>query len=199
MRKPDLHLWLSQQALCRRRGASSCMHGLTSSCCCRRKNLGYLWAIQHGAEELYETDDDNEPVNNMLPNLNNGYYVYNGTGRKVANPYAHFGFPHIWPRGYPLDQIRPQAQAERFSRLQARPLILQGLADKDPDVDAIFRCAQSLAMASRASTQPCGGALSVYASATPAAAYLAAHTFTAHACTKRSLSWRPYIDPAMMH
>lgn len=107
---------------------------------CRRKNLGYLWAIQHGAEELYETDDDNEPVNNALPNLDNGYYVYNGTGRKVANPYAHFGFPNIWPRGYPLDQIRPEAQAERFSRLQVRPLILQGLADKDPDVDAIFRC-----------------------------------------------------------
>ena len=76
----------------------------------------------------------------MLPNLDNGFYVYNGTGRQVANPYAHFGFPHIWPRGYPLDQIRPEAQAERFSRLQARPLILQGLADKDPDVDAIFRC-----------------------------------------------------------
>ncbi|CAL5222166.1 g4491 [Coccomyxa viridis] len=109
-----------------------------------RKNLGYLWAIQHGAEELYETDDDNEPVNNMLPNLDNGYYVYNGTGRQVANPYAHFGFPHIWPRGYPLDQIRPQAQAERFSRLQARPLILQGLADKDPDVDAIFRLTQPM-------------------------------------------------------
>ena len=123
-------------------GSSSCLQGLSGSFRCRRKNLGYLWAIQHGAEELYETDDDNEPVNNALPNLDNGYYVYNGTDRKVANPYAHFGFPHIWPRGYPLDQIRPQAQAERFSRLQARPLILQGLADKDPDVDAIFRCAR---------------------------------------------------------
>ncbi len=119
------------------------MQGMTGAQLCRRKNLGYLWAIQHGAEELYETDDDNEPVNNLLPNLDNGYYVYNGTGRQVANPYAHFGFPHIWPRGYPLDQIRPQAQAERFSRLQARPLILQGLADKDPDVDAIFRCSRS--------------------------------------------------------
>ena len=107
---------------------------------CRRKNLGYLWAIQHGAEELYETDDDNEPVNNMLPNLDDGFYVYNGTGRRVANPYAYFGFPSIWPRGYPLDQIRPEAQMERFSRVAAKPLILQGLADKDPDVDAIFRC-----------------------------------------------------------
>lgn len=68
--------------------------------------------------------------------------MYNGTGRQVANTYAHFGFPHIWPRGYPLDQIRPEAQQERFSRLQARPLILQGLADKDPDVDAIFRQAE---------------------------------------------------------
>ena len=55
------------------------------------------------------------------------------------NPYAYFGYPSIWPRGYPLDQIRPEMNAEAFSRVGAQPHILQGLADKDPDVDAIFR------------------------------------------------------------
>ncbi|KIH51862.1 hypothetical protein ANCDUO_18043, partial [Ancylostoma duodenale] len=26
-----------------------------------RKNIGYLYAIQHGAEWIYDTDDDNKP------------------------------------------------------------------------------------------------------------------------------------------
>jgi len=108
---------------------------------CRRKNMGYLKAIQQGAEEIYETDDDNEIVSGQLPNLERGYYVYNSSGRSVVNPYAYFGYPSIWPRGFPLDQIRPEMQSEAFSRVAAKPLILQGLADKDPDVDAIFRCA----------------------------------------------------------
>ena len=101
--------------------------------------MGYLKAIQQGAEEIYETDDDNEIVSGQLPNLARGYYVYDGTNRTVVNPYAYFGYPSIWPRGYPLDQIRPEMTAEPFSRVVAHPQILQGLADKDPDVDAIFR------------------------------------------------------------
>ena len=101
--------------------------------------MGYLRAIQLGAEEIYETDDDNEIVSGQLPNLARGYYVYDGTNRTVVNPYAYFGYPSIWPRGYPLDQIRPEMDAEAFSRVGAKPHILQGLADKDPDVDAIFR------------------------------------------------------------
>ena len=101
--------------------------------------MGYLRAIQLGAEEIYETDDDNEIVSGQLPSLDRGYYVYNGSGRTVVNPYAYFGYPSIWPRGYPLDQIRPEMSAEPFSRVGAKPQILQGLADKDPDVDAIFR------------------------------------------------------------
>ena len=101
--------------------------------------MGYLKAIQQGAEEIYETDDDNEVVPGQLPNLARGYYVYDGTNRTAVNPYAYFGYPSIWPRGYPLDQIRPETTADAFSRVAAKPLILQGLADKDPDVDAIFR------------------------------------------------------------
>jgi hypothetical protein len=107
----------------------------------RRKNLGYLWAIQHGAQEVYETDDDNELITADLPTFDGlETYVYNVTNQTVVNPYAYFGYPEIWPRGYPLDQIRAsQHSVEHFSRVASKPLILQGLADKDPDVDAIFR------------------------------------------------------------
>ncbi len=47
----------------------------------RRKNLGYLWAIQHGATVVYETDDDNELKSAQPPTLANlEYYVYNASG-----------------------------------------------------------------------------------------------------------------------
>lgn len=49
---------------------------------CRRKNLGYLWAIQHGATQVYETDDDNELKLDEPPSLSNlKYYVYNASGK----------------------------------------------------------------------------------------------------------------------
>jgi hypothetical protein len=85
----------------------------------RRKNLGYLWAIQNGAQQVYETDDDNELITAYLPTFDGlQAYVYNGTNQTVVNPYAYFGYPHIWPRGYPLDQIRASQQSvEHFSRV----------------------------------------------------------------------------------
>lgn len=43
--------------------------------------MGYLWAIQHGATQIYETDDDNELKNDQPPSLSNlEYYVYNASG-----------------------------------------------------------------------------------------------------------------------
>ena len=50
----------------------------------RRKNLGYLFAIEHGATTVYETDDDNELkfiTPPTLPSFNGmEFYVYNSTG-----------------------------------------------------------------------------------------------------------------------
>ena len=42
----------------------------------------------------------------------------------VCNPYEYFGYPNIWPRGYPLDQIKAPSCAS-FARTEARPLVLQ--------------------------------------------------------------------------
>ena len=51
----------------------------------RRKNLGYLWALQHGATLVYETDDDNV-LRTPEPATMDGmeFYVYNATGALQA-------------------------------------------------------------------------------------------------------------------
>ena len=49
---------------------------------CRRKNIGYLWAIEHGAKTVYETDDDNIlKVDEPASMQGMDFYVYNSTGR----------------------------------------------------------------------------------------------------------------------
>ncbi|KAF9970247.1 hypothetical protein BGZ73_007081 [Actinomortierella ambigua] len=81
-----------------------------------------------------------------------GYRTDNTTGKSI-NIYSHFGRPDIWPRGFPLDDIdirRPvsymteyESLPEQAKNVLAPPMLVQqGLADLDPDVDAIFRLTQ---------------------------------------------------------
>lgn len=62
------------------------------------------------------------------------------------NPYPLFGVPQMWPRGLPLHSIK-DPQPNCFKRAQGRPLIQQGLANNDPDVDAIYRLTLPLGVA----------------------------------------------------
>ena len=115
-----------------------------------RKNLGYLYAIALGAETLFDTDDDNDmnaAIKVIDPDDPHYETVFNPEMTKdtVINPYKHFGRSDIWPRGYPLEQIDAKKNYSMAStlimppELEGRALVLQGLADLDPDVDAIFR------------------------------------------------------------
>ena len=106
-----------------------------------RKTIGYLYAIEHGAKIIYETDDDNYPYNGNIgfrPEGTGDFLVY-ATDRAVINPYEHFGQSTIWPRGYPLENIGDPAQHSFVKCRDARPLVQQGVVNGDPDVDAVFR------------------------------------------------------------
>jgi len=108
-----------------------------------RKTIGFLYALQHGAKVIYETDDDNSPDGSSIgfdQLSERKYLVYEPPGdNHVMNPYAHFGQSTIWPRGYPLDKIsEPNTFQYRRCR-NKKPLVQQGVVNGDPDVDAIFR------------------------------------------------------------
>ena len=115
----------------------------------QRKNLGYLYAVQHGAEVIYETDDDNALTLDHVPVVpgSQSSDASAGTAARVLefvsaaltiNHHAHFGQPSTWPRGYPLEAIgEPHVDMMRESPVA--PAVQQGLADGDPDMDAIFR------------------------------------------------------------
>lgn len=104
-----------------------------------RKNIGYLYAIAHGATIIYESDDDNfiDTTIEYLPE--HAAVDVPSVVEKTVNPYAFFGQKSVWPRGYPLAKIAAEQNIARTSDDSLRLLIQQGLVDKDPDVDAIFR------------------------------------------------------------
>jgi hypothetical protein len=118
-----------------------------------RKMVGYLEAAASGADILFDTDDDN----GLLPGVDGAIWAIDclhelrpgGDETRHLNVYRHFSDQPIWPRGLPLDLItashaEPPLLAEAPRGVSIG--VWQGLANGDPDVDAIYRLT---------SNQPC--------------------------------------------
>lgn len=106
-----------------------------------RKNIGYLVAISQGASCIYETDDDNAPLDTWQPHAET-VRAARVDARGWVNVYRFFSDERIWPRGFPLDALsdsfsKPPSLAEETIAVQAP--IQQGLVNNSPDVDAIWR------------------------------------------------------------
>ena len=123
-----------------------------------RKNVGFLYAIMHGAHAVYDFDDDNELLRESthdaipLPSTRSSapveepdtsHWLYNLYGQLANNTNA-------WPRGFPLEAVHDEAT--RSSQFVHRGctvkdvVVFQSLADHDPDVDGIYRLTQPLPM-----------------------------------------------------
>jgi len=107
-----------------------------------RKMMGYLHAMRMGVDTIIDTDDDNIPYDNWsFPPLE-GDFETSPVDKGFVNIYKNFTSHHIWPRGYPLDLIldtNHNLSAEDLTVRSTKIGIWQGLADSDPDVDAIYR------------------------------------------------------------
>ena len=110
-----------------------------------RKNIGYLLAMRAGAQHLLETDDDNMPWPEFWSERRPELRARTLNTPGWINIYAYFSEENIWPRGLPLDAIRmPLPEFDALPELDSDCPIQQGLADANPDVDAIYRLALPL-------------------------------------------------------
>jgi hypothetical protein len=111
-----------------------------------RKNIGYLLAIEAGADAILETDDDNFPYSDFwnLRVKDHTLPLYRHAG--WLNVYRLFSDKNIWPRGFSLSHIRAAMPDVPASQPCKCP-IQQGLADENPDVDAIYRLTGALPVA----------------------------------------------------
>lgn len=102
-----------------------------------RKNIGYLYAMERGAEVILETDDDNIPLEAFGSDIQRTISADLVGGNRWINVYKYFSESLIWPRGNPLDTIHDAGQP--LGEITSHTPIQQYLADGDPDVDAIYR------------------------------------------------------------
>ncbi|MEM6316942.1 MAG: hypothetical protein AAF960_04690, partial [Bacteroidota bacterium] len=105
-----------------------------------RKMLGYIYAIKNNADEIIDTDDDNIPKENWgFPNLEGRFDTINDIDGFI-NIYNLYTDKKIWPRGYPLNLVNKKQNISKNIKLERSKIgIWQGLADEDPDVDAVYR------------------------------------------------------------
>lgn len=105
-----------------------------------RKNIGYLLAMRTRPCWILETDDDNLPRPEFWSERTRRQRARSLAGFGWANIYSYFSQSKIWPRGLPLDAIQTVLpEFERLPDSDADCPIQQGLADANPDVDAIYR------------------------------------------------------------
>ena len=101
-----------------------------------RKMIGYLYAMQQGAERIADTDDDNEPLAGWPGLPADKLQLLKGT--KFVNIYKYYTDHKVWPRGYPLNLLLDD-KTPAVEDTSREPAIWQFLAHEDPDVDAIYR------------------------------------------------------------
>jgi len=110
-----------------------------------RKNIGYLLAIAKGAQVIIDTDDDNYPLTEFWAERRS---IQNGSicdQNGWVNVYRYFSEANIWPRGLPLDQVRQEpVDYDQLPVAEINCPIQQGLANENPDVDAVYRLLFSL-------------------------------------------------------
>lgn len=108
-----------------------------------RKNIGYLYAIERGADYIFDTDDDNYPIAGYFESQLKRWTREEQTidvveAPRWVNVYGWFGRPDLWPRGNPLS-----ANTSYGYHLSSSPgrnvSVVQFLVNGDPDIDAVQR------------------------------------------------------------
>ncbi len=105
-----------------------------------RKMIGYLYAMNNDAGLIADSDDDNIPYDDWKCLEFDDEYLTIENNSGFINIYEYFTDKKIWPRGLPLNCIN-EKKLSKIKKEKAKQKIgvWQGLADKSPDVDAIYR------------------------------------------------------------
>lgn len=112
-----------------------------------RKMFGYLQAFSAESDYIIDTDDDNWPLEDFFTPRNDlsfanvssdGCFAFEQSG--WVNIYQHFSpASNVWPRGYPLSEIKNTLPLAKMTKQPVDSIIFQGLAEGAPDVDAVHR------------------------------------------------------------
>ena len=108
----------------------------------QRRNIGFVYAYNHGAEIVATVDDDNIPYDNWGTDLYVGKEIevdYYSPEMDVFDPLSVTNYPNLWHRGYPIDYLQKRDRVTYLGKKKITPLIQADLWDGDPDIDAMCR------------------------------------------------------------
>lgn len=108
----------------------------------QRRNMGFIYAHEMGADIVATVDDDNIPYDDW------GTDLYVGSEIEVDIWEAENGYfdplsvtnrNDLWHRGYPIELLRTKNNVEYKGKTKRKVLIQADLWDGDPDIDAMCR------------------------------------------------------------
>jgi hypothetical protein len=105
----------------------------------QRRNLGFLKALEMGAEIIATVDDDNIPLKGWGENLIVGQRVEINSyvADKVFDPLSVTNYPHLWHRGFPIQRLLMRDSKSNSEKIFVD--IEASFWNGDPDIDAICR------------------------------------------------------------
>ncbi|MHA1690352.1 MAG: hypothetical protein ACTSU7_01815 [Candidatus Heimdallarchaeaceae archaeon] len=107
-----------------------------------RRNLGFLYAYQHGAEIVAMIDDDNIPYSSWGKDLLIDGDIHEvdeyRTSSSVFDPLSVTEYSDLWHRGFPIELVRSR-KSKKYTRVNKSFLVQADLWNNDPDVDAVCR------------------------------------------------------------
>lgn len=109
----------------------------------QRRNVGFVYAYQNGAEVIATVDDDNIPYEDWGKDLYVGKEIevdyYENTEFDVFDPLSVTNHSHLWHRGYPIESLQIKNRVMYKGKHKITPLVQADLWDGDPDIDAMCR------------------------------------------------------------
>lgn len=109
--------------------------------CIQRRNFGFLWAHDMGAEIVAVVDDDNIPSEDWGQDLMVGREVevnFYRTDLPAFDPVGATNEKHLWHRGFPI-QLIPSRNYDNVSKETVHADVQADFWNGDPDIDAICR------------------------------------------------------------
>jgi hypothetical protein len=109
----------------------------------QRRNIGFVYAYEKGADVVATVDDDNIPYDTWGDNIMVGQEVIVDLYENISCPYfdAISTTEHndLWHRGFPIEYLQVKNNIEYKGQITITPLVQAEFWDGDPDIDAICR------------------------------------------------------------
>lgn len=108
----------------------------------QRRNIGFKYAYDMGADVVATVDDDNIPYADWGTDLYIGKEVevdYWEPENDVFDPLAVTNYDNLWHRGYPIEYLQTKNRVNYLGKKKVVPLVQADLWDGDPDIDAMCR------------------------------------------------------------